>query len=526
MSDPSITFLTARRHVLTERVARSLVVFIFIASLLCVLFATLFPFDFSISAHSAGEQILSRFDWRWNPPDPHHEDRIENILLFMPLGFGVAALINPRRNRAALQFSLALLLSFFLTSFVETSQTFVSFRDPSMADIWCNTLGGVLGAVIYIFSGDWLLNLAAKILLWMRPIVTPLTIGGVLLLYALFQLAEPLILHNPGDLSVWDPTMQLAVGNAPSNDRGWLGNISQLAFADRAASPQEINSLFAGDGPDKIFGNSLLANFQFGGTGPFRDLSGQLQPLNWFDVPSREINAASAVMTGNRWLLTRTPMQPAIDRIARSSQFTLAATIATIDPQQHGSEQIIDIASSLRQYNLQIAQEYHDVILSLRTAMRTTPNLRLRDVLPDTLPHQLVITVRNAQVNVYVDGNERGRVEISPEAKVIWRLYPRGGFTLRVERYAFRSYAAIYRLFVYIPFSALLAAMLTISSWSRKTKRIVAAYVLFAMAISLEIILGLQSESGFQMTNLLIALMIGFGVLGAMSLMANRVRAA
>jgi VanZ family protein len=517
--------LTPRQRVLTERVSRSIGIFIFVASLLCVLFAGTFPFDFSIPAHGAMQEVREQFDWRWNPHDPGHRDRIENILFFMPLGFGTAALIVRRKFRRTLQLFITFVISLILTSFVEISQTFVSFRDPSFADIWCNTLGGMIGAIIFIFIGDGFLNLASRFLLWLAPLARPAIIGAALFAYAVFQLSEPLLIHNPGDLSVWSREMQLSVGNAPSNDRGWLGSIWQLQIADRAISPREVRELENSNEAAKIFGDSLLADYRFMGVGPFPDLTANLPALKWFDLPSRFMHPDKVVVTGNRWLLTRENIAAAISRIAGQSQFTIATTVATADPKQYGSEQIIAIASSLHQYNLEIAQQYSDLELSVRTAVRSTPGLRLRGVFDDTQPHHLVVTAIKGRIVVYMDGEEKGRVEISPEAKVIWRLYPRGGFNLRMEQYAFRSYATIYRLLVYIPFSALLAAMLASSKWTANTRRIVALSILCVMAVLLEIVLGTQAESGFQKKNLLISLIIGLAALGGMWSLTRKLKA-
>ncbi|HEY1629071.1 MAG TPA: hypothetical protein VGF52_04375, partial [Tepidisphaeraceae bacterium] len=135
------------------------------------------------------------------------------------------------------------------------------------------------------------------------------------------------------------------------------------------------------------------------------------------------------------------------------------------------------------------------------------------------------LTVKDARIVVYVNGKERGVIEVTPEAKVIWRLFPKGGFALSIGKYGFRVYAAIYRLLVFIPFSALLGAMIVSCKWSPPTKRIVAVVVIVAMALALEIILGTQAASGFQIRNLAISLVVAFGMLGAMRLITARMRA-
>jgi hypothetical protein len=101
---------------------------------------------------------------------------------------------------------------------------------------------------------------------------------------------------------------------------------------------------------------------------------------------------------------------------------------------------------------------------------------------------------------------------------MIWRLYPRGWFRLRLERYGFRSYAAIYRVLVLIPFAALLAATLALSQLRATHKRLIAIGGAIAMCLTMEGLLGAQAASGFQIRNLIISLVVCLGTLGLLAL--------
>jgi hypothetical protein len=100
---------------------------------------------------------------------------------------------------------------------------------------------------------------------------------------------------------------------------------------------------------------------------------------------------------------------------------------------------------------------------------------------------------------------------------VIWRLYPRGHFRMWINNYGFRSYAVMYRLLVFIPFAALLGAMLAMVKWKPAGKRLVGVAATLLMALTLEIILGTQSGSGFQPINLAISIAIGLLALGGLA---------
>ena len=100
-------------------------------------------------------------------------DAILNVVMFMPLGFGLALVLSRRWQ--------VVLVCFCATVAIETAQAgFIVGRDPSLRDILCNTLGGALGTVVassgrylvwptpslakrlaLVAGGGWLLLLAA-----------------------------------------------------------------------------------------------------------------------------------------------------------------------------------------------------------------------------------------------------------------------------------------------------------------------------------------------------------------------------
>src|SRR3954464_2090448 len=147
---------------LTPQIARGVGTFIFVVSVLFILFAGTFPFDFRFLSGGVVHQIASAFDWRLNPWDPGHVDRRQNIMFFMPFGFGMASVIRIHRLRGLAQIAIIFFAGALLSGTVEAAQAFVSFRDPSFADVWCNTLGSVLGAIGYIFVGDKAMDVAAR----------------------------------------------------------------------------------------------------------------------------------------------------------------------------------------------------------------------------------------------------------------------------------------------------------------------------------------------------------------------------
>ncbi|WP_428937699.1 VanZ family protein [Fontivita pretiosa] len=502
----------------TDRVARALAVFLLVASVLFVAFAGTFPFDFAIPEGGWWDGTRRQFDWRWMQWDPGNVDRLQNVLFFVPFGFALSAVIGRRRARHIRQVISALLLGMGLSLIVELTQALVSFRDPALQDLWCNTLGSVIGAGIFIAGGDRLVRLAARGLLNLRWLVSSPILATALTIYTLLMVSAPLLIRRPGDLSVWDTGMLLTVGDHAANDRPWDGFVSEIVLADRAVEAEQAQALAAGAAPADLLGESLLGQYVLRGPAPYPDLTGKLKPLNWMGQRPDELEVSSTGpphLYSYHWLATGASIAPAIHRIRSSGELSLAFVAATANTRQHGPARIVTI-SNRRGFNLAVGQEDSDLTVRLRSAIRTSPDLHVRDVLADFHAHHILLTHRNGQIRVYVDGLERGRVEITPEAKIIWRLYPRNWFRLRMERYGLGSYATIYRVMALVPFAALLTATLATSTLSMKHRRTAAAGAALLVAVLLEIILGLESASGFQLRNLLISIIVAFATLAAM----------
>ncbi len=84
------------------------------------------------------------------PPDlDNWSDIVENIIGFMPLGFVLCGFLLVGRRGLTAFFTTALLCSGFSLT-LELLQIFLPTRDSSMMDVISNSLGGIVGALIYI----------------------------------------------------------------------------------------------------------------------------------------------------------------------------------------------------------------------------------------------------------------------------------------------------------------------------------------------------------------------------------------
>ena len=116
-------------------------------SLLFILHMTLFPFGFSFI------EIYSNFGSRslllgWGKSNI--TDAMGNLLLFIPLGFGLAGYLVKIIRLPKLHSLLAIIIiSFWLSYTIEIFQVFQPSRFPSLADVFSNSVGGLLGFLCF-----------------------------------------------------------------------------------------------------------------------------------------------------------------------------------------------------------------------------------------------------------------------------------------------------------------------------------------------------------------------------------------
>ncbi len=516
-----MTRISIRSVVSHEPIIRALAKFILAASVFATVFAALFPFDFAFPRRGLWNEAARRFD---SSPYITPEDRLQNFLFFVPLGIGVAAVVRSRdtRTRAVARIVAGLLCGFALSMTLEILQVFVGFRDPTWSDVIMNTLGAVAGTAIVAAAGDQAIESVARWFSRLRQYATFMNLTIVLIGYSLVQLAFPLLTSGRGSLANWESAFPLLIGNEANGDRGWIGKVWGVDLASRATTPQQVAEIFRAGTASDVLADSLVASYRTQGPGPYDDLSGQLTPLEWIGNPPDELATTGpaaatqpAHVSGGRWLRTASAIAPATHRIRGTSQFTLVATVQPDEPFQEGPGRIVSISGGISYRNVALLHNRYDLSLRLRTPLLgpdgSAPEIAVEDVLDSRRPTQFVLSYHDPLLILYVDGTEHGRLEITPEAALIWRLYPRTGFKLRLARYGFTSYAAVYRLLVFIPFAALLAAASALSGRSRHTQIMIVVGVTLMMAVLLELVLGSLTASGFQPRNLLISLAIALG---------------
>jgi VanZ family protein len=117
-----------------------------LCALLVVIACTVFPFQFCVSDHS----FRTVWDVLLIPIGPDETpDIIENVLLFLPLGFTMSGYSTHREFRTLAAVAGVLLLSLFVSYSIEVVQLFIPGRFTSLKDVLSNTAGAGLGVLCH-----------------------------------------------------------------------------------------------------------------------------------------------------------------------------------------------------------------------------------------------------------------------------------------------------------------------------------------------------------------------------------------
>lgn len=396
--------------------------FLVTGSIFLVLIVTLFPFTFNTVDRPSLVMLSGRFFGRKSSTD----DLIANVLLFLPLGFGLAVILQNRFSIKRVILAIILIFSSTLSLTVETLQILLPMRSPSVLDLLANSIGGLLGAVVFYI---WQIY-SPRFSIWRsleRRWLTKRKLTFTALCYAALMLYLMIALKRTNNFSNWDPTFPLLIGNERTGDRPWNGMISQVYIANRSLSLAEITQVFTEEQSRDSTAPWTTA-YQLTGNGNYPDRSGLSPDLEWQGYPPKDENKGMISLTQQHWLLTQAPATKLIQAIQKSSQFSLLTTIATSDNQQTGPARIISFSADPFRRNLTIGQQGSRLIVRLRTPLSgvggSNPELAFPGIFADTNSHRLLLNFDQSTLQLFVDGIEQiYTLTLSPEI-LFFRFLP------------------------------------------------------------------------------------------------------
>jgi glycopeptide antibiotics resistance protein len=355
--------------------------------------ATLFPFDFDFRRVSLWEYFQS---FRYFPSS--FRDVPENLLLFFPAGYCIAALLS--RSTAGLSHLLFRTgcAAFFVTLLVETLQLFLPSRVSNVSDLLANTCGAVLGA-----NGFWILR-SRRYCMEQFAQGFPVRIGVVIVVVTFLMGTLLLAFLNWGmHPREWDPSYKLACGNELTGDRPWRGSLADILIMDEAVEPFQASQIIAGNVPISL-SNAVVAAYALKGPVPLSDSAGRSPALFPVSRPFLQGDDYTNLDSGS-WLSSKTGMAEVSARVNRAKEFTIAFTVATTAVAQSGPGRIITISENTDRRNITVGQEGSDLVLRWRSPLQgangSSAQARFHDVFEKFGSQRLVLTLNSAAARLY-----------------------------------------------------------------------------------------------------------------------------
>jgi glycopeptide antibiotics resistance protein len=472
---------------------------------LIILLATLMPFDFTLEDFTVKQAFRAFFQ---HPSD--FNDIIANIFLFMPFGFGIAWELEERKFNRITTVAIALVLSALFSLGVETLQIFLPSRASSWVDICTNGTGGVVGALTY-FSWTALAPGRSRFLAnLIERKLSVKTLAIALIAWVIFSCAVCFGLQQAANLSNWDSSFPLLIGNEKTGDRPWKGTVSQLQISDRAISSDQIHATLTQQ--EDLPKSSLVTAYSLIGQGNYLDRTGNLPDLAW---QGKMAPSSPPSLSSDHWLSTTQPVNVLSERLKLTSEFTIYTTVSTPESYQRGPARIVSLSANSGERNLTIAQDKSDLLIRLRTPITgengTFTGLFVPGVFSDAKPHQLLITYRQSFLRVYVDRPENVYfLELIPKITLFRYLFPFEEGVFRIGRRTLLLYTTLFYGVFFIPIGLLLALISTRIKGTLKFYLLLSFLAIVIPSLFLGIIM---YRSYVEIEDLAISTAIGFSTL-------------
>ena len=471
-------------------------------ALLCILVLTLFPYDFfflETAATFTWDGLLKRMD----RPSPMPLEFLANILLFVPLGFSYTLRLKSSTS-AALASVLAISLAVTFT--VECLQIFLPDRTPSLWDLVANTAGGGFGYIACRQGMPLLYRARAtpflrSLISYWQQIKPQLAVRSSLVAIALCTYCGLALLgtaalrnSNLWNLSNWDTTYPLLLGNERRDPRPWNGRISSVQIYAQQLDPAAVQQLL--NQPDSYPPSTApIAHYPLDSTAPYLDRTARSPALTWQGkTPPKE--TVPPTFNTQQWLQTQSPPTELIQQIQVAEAFTLSLTVTPRGIAQTGPARIFSLSQNAYQRNLTLGQSGRALSLRLRSPITKAngqrPEFVIANVFQSDKPRRIVVTYSRQQLAIYIDAiAQRHSIRFSPEMTFFWRSLPFPS-VIHLSSTANLFYRLLYRGLFLLPVALLIhLATSPFSKHSARKKQLSAGLITLA-AISyglLEIIL-------------------------------------
>jgi hypothetical protein len=397
---------------------------------------TLYPFRFSAHAHFTGRSPLllqSLFK------GTGAVDSFLNVLLFVPLGFGLVHLVA-RKAKSPIATVLITYLAGALTSYaVELLQFYIPERDSGWQDIVTNSTGALIGGLIFVLIGRLFLEAAQRCESEIERLVSPRSVAFAVALYLIPWLLVSTHWGHKDNLRLWNADSQLAVG---ATGGIWTvpfhGRVYALEIWDKALSGQAASGITSSPG-SYAAAPEPLARYEFSSPPPFQDQLHSSPPLDWAPPGAPVRDSSQAWWDGRSWAVTPAPVRSMEQKIQASGRFSVYVRCAPSSA--HVGARIVSIGPVDDESDLEIRQQFTDLVIWFRSRFSFYPDdLRwtVKGVFAANQLRNILVTYDGEKLSLYLDGEQiESRYYLGPWTNLAWHFTAAKTGQLEAYRYAF-----------------------------------------------------------------------------------------
>lgn len=483
---------------------------ILIAAMAAILFLTCFPFQ--LLPHARLPEGASRFLLGMSfGKQSGMADAILNVLLFVPLGFGLSEKLLEKGWSRRATFLVVWISGFFLSYAIEFTQLYIPGRDSGWEDVFTNSTGSAVGFFVFIGLGSALLRVFTQAERAMESIATARRLAVVVLIYFACWFAVSARLQAETKLTDWVPNSRLLIGNDVMGraGSGWKGEVSKLEIWDRALPPRTAMAL-TGGAASHANTPAALAAYDFGGVAPFRDQMKFLPDLSWSRGAQAQGDPNQIVLDGGAWLVSVAPVSGLIADLQRTNQFAIHILCKPSEGNGPNSR-IVSVTAKSYVADLNVWQEDLSLDFWFRTplaARHAQIGFYVPKVLAPNQSRNILYSYDGSDLSLYVDGKPAG---------FPYRLGP-GPALARVLRWIrpkeLDGYSDIYYAIVFFPAGIALGLLARSGQGRRKAAWLFFAVLLIIPTLLFEYLLMTVSGRAFSPGNVAVA--VALSALGAL----------
>lgn len=466
------------------------------------LYVTFFPFDFFLKELPTIPEIIQTFDDEFVAYFSA-KDVLRNVILFMPIGFGLAGILLKIGCNKVVVFFFTLFTGVLFSTGIEFLQIFSISRFPTFYDVLANSVGAGLGTIIFIRWGNMSYQSWLNLSHWLDNKLSFRSLFTAYMLFVFTLLSLTIYLQRQLSFNNWTTNFPLILGNEYTENRSWNGFLTDVYLFDEALGVEDLEILLSGKRPYSIQNRDLIASYNF-----TDNEASNFPAIEWVGTPALGRESEGALFSQGQWLVSEEGGRLISRHLRETNEFTVGLIGAPINIEQRGPARIVSISASFVQRNLTIGQSNNDLNLRIRTPFSDEngryPEFVFPDVFVDNNLQYIIITYTGSSIHLFINNVDNHYVlEPLPAVLLFSLLHPTTIKQIRINPGNTIIFRLLYAALFLVPLAGLLVYKLRKNdNTARRNWFVLFSFTLLAPVVLEGILVLLLSRYAFAIHNL------------------------